>query len=170
MSIAGWLLDVAAVVLVVAGAAKLVEPGYTTVALGAMGLPSSAAVVRVVAMGEAAFGALALTVRSAAPAALIAASYVAFSVVVVAALRRGIPVTSCGCLGRVETPPTLSHVVLTAVAAGGSVWAAVVVPEPLLDALGRRPGTALAFAVAVAIGAFVMLRLLAARPVVRARR
>ena len=170
MTIVGWLLDVAAVVLVVTGAAKLVEPGYTTVALAAMGLPSSVTAVRAVATGEAALGALALTVRSAAPAALVAASYAAFSVFVVVALRRGIPITSCGYLGRVEMPPTLSHVALTAVVATGCVWAAVVAPEPLLDALGRRPGTAVAFAVAVGIGAFVVLRFLAARPVVRARR
>jgi len=161
---------VAALVLVAAGAVKLVEPGYTTVALRAMGLPSGVAMVRAGAVVEAGLGSVALTVRSAAPAALVAASYLAFSAFVLAARHRGVPITSCGCLGSVDTPPTLRHVALTTICAAGCAWAAVEVPEPLLDALGRRPGTALVFSVAVGIGAAVAVRLLVARPLVRARR
>jgi len=33
-------------------------------------------------------------------------------------LRRGSPVSSCGCFGKADSPPTVSHVVLNLAAAG----------------------------------------------------
>ena len=56
-------------------------------------------------------------------AALVAVSYLAFAGFVVVALRSGAPISSCGCFGKVDTPPSLVHVVidlvLAAVAAVG---------------------------------------------------
>jgi len=46
-------------------------------------------------------------------------------------LRRGSPVSSCGCFGKADSPPTVfSHVVLNLAAATG-----------LLAAAGSHPGT-----------------------------
>ncbi len=170
MTVAGGFLDAAVLVLIATGALKLVEPGYTTVALRAMGLPSTAGLVRAGAAFEVLLGALTLTVGSPVLAALVAASFAAFSLFVLAARCRGVPITSCGCLGWVDTPPTLRHVAITTIAAAGCVWAAVDDPEALLDAFDRRPGAALGFLVVVALVAAVALRLLIERPVARTRR
>jgi hypothetical protein len=44
--------------------------------------------------------------------ALVGVSYVLFAVFVVVALVSGRPIGSCGCIGRVDIPPTWLHVAL----------------------------------------------------------
>ena len=56
------------------------------------------------------------------PGALVAFAYAGFAVFVLVALRRGWALTSCGCFGRPDTPPTLTHVVLNAGAAVSAAW------------------------------------------------
>ena len=54
-------------------------------------------------------------------AALVAVSYLAFAGFVIVALRSGAPISSCGCFGKVDTPPSVVHVVLDVAFAGVAV-------------------------------------------------
>ena len=161
---------VSALLLVLAGAQKLLDPTMTVGALRAMRLPSSPGLVRVGSAAELALGASAVAVGGAVLWWLVAASYVAFGAFVVAALRRGTMLGSCGCFGREDTPPHPSHVVLDGALAVLAATIAVRSPESVLEALGDHPGTAAgvlalsAVALYLLYAAFVELpRALAAR-------
>ncbi|HEX8804486.1 MAG TPA: MauE/DoxX family redox-associated membrane protein, partial [Acidimicrobiales bacterium] len=86
------LLGAAALLLLVAGAAKVADPTRTSVALAALGWPSSPALVRAGAAAEVVLGATALVVGGRVPAGLVAASYVGFGWFVAGALRSGTPI------------------------------------------------------------------------------
>jgi hypothetical protein len=116
---------VAAALIGLAGAQKLVDPAMTVGALRALGLPSSAALVRAGSAAELALGAAALANGAPVVWWVLAASYVAFTGVVLAALRRGTMIGSCGCFGREDTPPHWSHVVVNLALAGTAAAAAL---------------------------------------------
>lgn len=121
---------------------KAWRPAATVGALRALRLPSKPWFVRVLGLLEVGVGATALAFDSRAAAVMVAVSYAAFAGFVMLALRRGTMVGSCGCFGRADTPPTLTHLVLNvaaaAVAAGivarpsGASFAATVADESLL--------------------------------------
>jgi hypothetical protein len=117
----------AALVLVAAGVPKLVRPLTTVGALRSVGIPASAALVRCLAAGEVAVGAGAVARGGRVMAVLVAASYAVFAAFLVVALRRGGAVSSCGCLGRADTPPTRTHLVVAALL---GLLAAVAVVDP----------------------------------------
>ena len=119
---------VAVVLLGAGGALKVVRPDFTARAMREMGLPATPALVRAGALVELAIAAGALVGGGRPLAALVAVSYAAFAVFVLVALRRGVPLSSCGCFGADDTPPTRVHLALNlaaaavagAVAVGGS--------------------------------------------------
>ena len=127
MALIGLYL-IASGLLVVAGLAKAAQPDGTARALVLLAAterprPSFATLRRVVRLGalvEVGVGALALVVPRPSTAGLVALSYLAFSVVVVSARRRGGPLASCGCFGQPDTPPTALHLVLNLVLAGST--------------------------------------------------
>ena len=108
---------VTAALLGAGGASKLVRPATTARALGTMGLPSSPALVRLGAGAELAVAAGALAGGGRVFALLVAVSYLAFAAFVLVALRRGVPLASCGCFGVADTPPTGVHVGINVAAA-----------------------------------------------------
>lgn len=108
---------VAIVLLGAGGALKVVRPAFTARAMGEMGLPASPTAVRAGALVELAIAAGALVGGGRPLAALVAASYAGFALFVLAALRRGVPLSSCGCFGADDTPPTATHLALTLAAA-----------------------------------------------------
>jgi len=119
---------VTAALLGAGGASKVVRPAPTARALGVMGLPSSPTLVRLGAGAELAVAAGAMAGAGRVFAFLVAASYLGFAAFVLAALRRGSPLSSCGCFGVADTPPTAVHVGinLAAAAVAGAValgWA-----------------------------------------------
>ena len=132
----------AAVLLATAGLVKAGRPTPTVGALRALRLPSRPWLVRALGVMEASVGATALAFDSQAAAAMVAASYAAFAGFVLLALRRGAMVGTCGCFGRADTPPTLTHLVINAGAAAvatgiavrpsGTSFAATVGDQPLL--------------------------------------
>jgi hypothetical protein len=130
----------AALLLVLAGAMKAVDPAMTAGALRALGLPSSRILVRAGAGAELLLGLLAVTAGWAAVWWLVAASYLAFAAFVVAALRAGTMVGTCGCFGREDTPPNPIHVVLDVALAATAVAAAVGDVGAPLDAIADAPG------------------------------
>jgi len=128
------LLGGAAVLLVVAGALKAVDPTRTVGALRAQGWPSSPSLVRAGAAVELALGATTLVVGGPVLAMLVAASYLGFALFVMAALRAGTPIGSCGCLGQADTPPRPAHVLVDGLLAAAGVAAAATGSPPLASA------------------------------------
>jgi hypothetical protein len=133
---------VAACLLALAGAQKLVDPTMTVGALRALRIPSSPLLVRAGSAIELALGVAAIAMGGAALWWAVAASYLAFGAFVVAALRKGTMIGTCGCFGREETPPHWTHVVLNAGLAGLSALIAVRSPGSPLEALGEDPAVA----------------------------
>ncbi|HEY8547667.1 MAG TPA: MauE/DoxX family redox-associated membrane protein [Acidimicrobiales bacterium] len=133
-TLAAGALGAAALLLVVAGAAKVADPSRTAGALRALGWPSSPWLVRAAAAAELLLGLVVLVVGGRVPALLVAASYLGFALFVMAALRSGTPVGTCGCFARDDTPPSPAHVALDAVLAAGAVLAGALDAPALLDA------------------------------------
>src|ERR1700692_2056870 len=92
-------LLVGAVILVVAGAAKLFRPRETALALRLSGVPAGSLAVRLGALVEIAVAAGAMFTGAPALCIAVGLSYVAFATFVGVALVRGLPLSSCGCLG-----------------------------------------------------------------------
>ena len=143
----------AALLLLAAGAAKLVDPTRTVGALVARGRTVTPAQVRLGAAAETVLAAATLVVGGRALSGLVAVSYLAFAVFVLGALRLGTPVGSCGCFGSADTPPRAIHVVVDVVLALFAGAGAVVGLDPLVDA---GVGSAAA-AVVVALLGYVVL-------------
>jgi hypothetical protein len=149
----------AATMLVLAGAQKLLDPSLTVGALHALRLPSWPWLVRLGSAAELAIGVAAVAVGGRIVWWLIALSYVAFAAFVIAALRQGTMIGSCGCFGREETPPHPSHVVLNAGLAVLAGAAALSRPGAVAAELVQHPGAAVAV---VPMTAFVVYLLYAA--------
>jgi hypothetical protein len=103
---------VAALLLTVAGALKAFDPATTAGALRRAGLPGSPLAVRIGGAVEVVVGVSAIVTGAPLAAALVAVSYLLFTAFVVSALARHLPVGSCGCFGKIDTPPSVIHVVL----------------------------------------------------------
>jgi hypothetical protein len=118
----------AALLLLAAGLAKAIEPLSLVRALRAAGLtvraPLLARWVRVLAGAEALLGLAGAVHPTRLPAIGVAVSYAGFTAFVLRALSAGSPLASCGCFGKVDTPPTPGHVVVTAALALSSAGVA----------------------------------------------
>lgn len=154
----------AGLLLVVAGVAKTREPLSLTRALRSAGVPVRAPllarVVRVLAAVEALVGVAALVHPSLVTAGLVALSYAGFTAFVVRALAAGSPLASCGCFGKVDTPPTPGHATVTALLA---VVAALVAARPIEGAPG------LPLLAVTAVLAYLLYLALAVLPLVSRR-
>jgi hypothetical protein len=147
---------VAATLLSLAGAQKLLDPTMTVGALRAMRWPSSPALVRVGSAVEVALGVAAVTVGGAALWWLVAASYAAFTGFVLSALRHGTPIGSCGCFGREETPPHVVHVALDVLLGVTAASVALRSPGAPVDALVDAPGTAVVLVLLVGLALYLL--------------
>jgi hypothetical protein len=146
---------VAAVLLAVAGAQKLVDPAATSGALRALSLPWSPLLVRVGSTAEVVLGAAAIVVGGPVAWGLVALSYVAFGLFVLAALRKGTMIGSCGCFGREDTPPHLSHGVLNGLLAAIGVAAALSLDGAVVDHLADHPAQAVLVAGLAAVATYL---------------
>ena len=127
-----------AALLVAAGVPKVADPLPLVRAVRAAGLPLGPAAVRALAAAEVVVGLWAIAVPSRVPALPVGAAYLVFTVFVAHTLRRGGFLTSCGCFGKADTPPTRSHLAVTGAAAVAAA-AVVAVPESAAWA-GTVPG------------------------------
>jgi hypothetical protein len=159
-----------ALLLVAGGAAKTFRPDGTARALGQLGLPipppALTSLVRAGGVAEILVGAAALVLGGSIPAALVAASYVLFAAVVVAAVRLGAPLSSCGCFGQVDAPPTPSHAVVNlalAACAMASLAGGRVVPSTT-GYLARQPAAAIPFLILTAVTAYLAYLVMAVLP------
>lgn len=110
--------------------AKLIDPEPTTGAMNAARLPSSNILSRLLGTVETVVALAALAVGG--WLALLAASglYLAFTVFTFSALINRIPLQSCGCFGREDTPPTWIHVAYNLVLAV-TIGTLVTGPSPI---------------------------------------
>ena len=104
----------AALLLIIAGLGKVRRPSYTVGAIKSVGVRVKARSVLLLGFVEMAIGVSAFVGSGPAPSALIGLSYLGFTTFLVLALRKGGAVSSCGCLGRPDTPPTRTHALVTA--------------------------------------------------------
>jgi hypothetical protein len=158
-----------AALLVAAGGAKVADPLPLMRALMSVGLRTPRRLVQLAAGGEAALGVVALATGSAAAAAGVALSYAVFTAFVLVALRRGGVLASCGCFGKVDTPPTATHVAVTGALAVVAAAVAVRPIGPLPELLAGSPWNGLPLllsSAAVAMTAYLVLALL---PTLRVR-
>jgi hypothetical protein len=132
----------------------MVRPDDTARALHVAGWRVSRNAVRAGAVGEALVGLAAVVFPGPLTGALVAASYLAFSVFVIVAVRRGWPLSSCGCFGRADGQPTYQHAGLNAAAAAIAIWWSSAAPKGLSSVVSGQPwhGVPLVFSVLVIAG------------------
>jgi hypothetical protein len=95
---------------------------------------------------------------------LVAVSYLMFLTFVVAALRSKTPLSSCGCFGRADTPPTLVHVAVNAAAAVVAL-AVVIAPVPgLASIIADQPAWGIPFLFLCVVGIYLVFLMLSALP------
>jgi hypothetical protein len=161
---------IAAVLLAGAGAAKVVDPAATVGALRGFGLRIPASAVRAGGGVEVAVAVVAVVGGSPIAALAVAASYLAFTAFVLAALVRRLPIGSCGCFGKVDTPPSTLHVVVNLGAAAAAIGAAAAGGGDLRDVLAAQPLGAVPFVVLVLVGAYAAFTALTVVPQLRVLR
>ena len=159
----GWFF-LSAALLLVSGGAKLADPAPTSGALRVAGLVSGSGVVYTLAVAEIATGAVSLLTGGAAAGWAMAALYGGFGWFVAFALRRRIPIASCGCFGKVDTPPSLVHLYLNGAGLAGGVWAALDHSPSLISSLGNQPMAGLPYMAFLAVGTYAAYLLLTALP------
>jgi hypothetical protein len=116
-----------AVVLLVAGIAKLRDPVATTKSFGALGLPSPRLLSTLVPLAELLAGAgLVVAPKAAALGALVLLS--AFSAVLVRGMRGG--VQGCGCFGATTIAPLSAADLVRNGLLVGAAFAALAAPAP----------------------------------------
>lgn len=134
-----------AILLAIGGASKLLRPANTSHALRGLGLPAANSGVRLLAGAELGVATGALTVGGRLAWLLVAGAYLGFAGFVVLARARGGAVSSCGCFGTPDTPPTLVHVLVTTAASAVAFATAGHPPGPVLDAVADMPLLGLPF-------------------------
>jgi hypothetical protein len=142
---------VAALVLCVAGVAKLRSPDGAVRALIVLGLPSGRALVRAIAAVEVSLGAWALLSPRGLSAGGVAAVYATFCVVsLVLAVRRA----ACGCFGDGDGPASVVQSLLSAGLGAIAVGAAFAPAHGIAWVLGRGLAPAAIMIAGIAAAAY----------------
>ena len=147
--------QILASVIVVGGIAKIASPDGFASLLRTLGLPGGRWLSRTSGVAEVLLGCTALVYGGSISAALVAAAYAVFTVVVVLARRRG--AASCGCFGAVASPPSTVHVVVNATSALVALAAAFVGPLSLADSLTDQPLAAVPYVVTIATAVWLVV-------------
>lgn len=158
---------IAATLLMISGGSKLVDPAPTRGALEAARLPSGPWTAPALGLVEAAAGATGLLLGGVAAGA-VGLVYLAFAGFVALALIKRLPIQSCGCFGRADTPPTWGHLVFNLLSAGAAVGLALSERVPV-DLLEDQPLAAIPYLAFVALGVWIVYLLLAQLPTLKAR-
>ncbi len=145
----------AAIVLCVAGVAKLRSPVAAMRVLAALGLPARPWLVRGVACGELSLGAWCLVAPSRFAAAALALLYAAFAGLALVLARRSV---SCGCFGDADASPvTFTHSIPSLALASACIAGALWVPHGVSWVLSRSVGVGAALAIGVAGMAYAVV-------------
>jgi len=148
-------IAVAAIVLAVAGIAKLRSPGGAARALAVADVSVPRGAVRTIASGELALSAFALLAPGRATSALLAVAYALLALLAARLASRG---AGCGCFGEDETPATATHVWLSVALALVAAAGIASPPHGIAWLLSGSPDVAgpLAFGIAGAVYATVI--------------
>ena len=159
----------AAVLLGVAGVPKVRDPGDLVRAVRSVGMPFGRGTVRAFAVAEVLVGGAALAAPGRLTAALLAATYAVFTAFVVTALRRGGVLSSCGCFGRADTPPTRAHALVTGAASVVGLLVALDPPgaRPWATLPGSGAPAAIGLICLVALVGFLAWQVMAVLPTVQ---
>lgn len=160
MDVAVALHAAAALLLLVAGLAKIVRPAPTTELLATLGLPERRGLTVGIGGFEAAVGVGALAVGGPLPAAATATLYVGFVLVVRRAMAAG--ADSCGCFGRVDAPPSWVHIVGNA-GFGAASFIAIAGDTPV-EVMDGQPAGGVGFVLVVGVVAGLALVAFTALP------
>jgi hypothetical protein len=145
------------VLLGASGIVKIFDPAPTSGALEVARLPSSDAISRLIGVVELGAAILGLT-RGGVAVVAAAVLYAVFTLFTLAAVRRRIPLQSCGCFGRDDTPPTAIHVSYNAVATIALTWLAISDATPVpRDSTPLELVLFLSFAALGAIASYLLL-------------
>lgn len=155
---------IAVVLLVAAGGAKAFDPTMTVGALAAFGLPIPAPAVRAFGALEALLAIAAVLTGAPVLVLGVAASYLAFAGFVVIARVRRLPIGTCGCFGRADTPPSALHVALNLAAAASAVAVAMHSDGGLVATLRTQPLAGVPFLALGAVGAYAAITALTVVP------
>lgn len=140
------------------------DPEPTRGALGATRLPAATAVAMTLGVWEIVAGAIALAFGGPVGGGLLALTYLGFAGFVGFALARDLPIQSCGCFGRDDTPPTWLHVAVNLSAGAAGIWIAVTGTGDLLVTLGDQPLAGIPYLGFVGVGVYALYLLLAELP------
>ena len=155
---------VLALLTLLAGVVKVQRPAGAGGALRSVGLGVPSPAVRLLALAEAAIAPSALVWGGRPMAALLAAGYTGFFVFVLAAMRRGGAVSSCGCFGRSDTPPATAHLIFNAAAAAVALAVAVDPGPAPMRVLADSPGAGVPLLALVALGTWLGYLVVAEMP------
>lgn len=162
----GWFFATAAL-LVVSGIGKLVDPTATAGALRTARLPDDRFLVRVLGLAELGVGVGNLLWSSFLLAWMQTGLYLAFGLFVLWALSRRLPLASCGCFGKPDTPPTWLHVLINGTAVIGGGFHAMTGAQGLGSILAEQPLAGLPYVGFVGLGAYCLYLLLGELPLLR---
>lgn len=136
----------AAVVVAVAGVAKLAKPDVTAEAIRTGGIPVSLRTVQLLGAFELVVGATAIVWHTPLAAATIGVLYVGFAAFSLRLLLIRGAVVSCGCFGQRDAPIGIEHVVVNlAIALVAFDAAADIGPADGVDPVAAIGATALLF-------------------------
>jgi len=159
----GWFF-IAAALLVGAGFVKVRDPAPTSGALATASLPSGKVVVIMLGCVEIVAGLAALAVGGRITGLALAIIYAGFAVFTAVALTRGLPIQSCGCFGRSDTPPSWVHVAANTAVVGGALWYAILDGPSLLAVVADQPLVGVPYLVFMAAGVGALYLLLTELP------
>ena len=155
---------IAAVLLAVAGIAKAIDPTMTVGALRRFGVPVPSGAVRGLGVLEALLAVAAAITGSPTLAVGVTVSYLLFSAFVVIARARRLPIGSCGCFGRIDTPPSWLHVAVDLTAAASALGVATRDGGGLGATLSHQPLAGLPFLALIGVGAYAAFTALTVVP------
>jgi hypothetical protein len=153
-----------AVLLVVAGGPKVAQPDSAVRALASVRWAAWRTLVRLLGLVEVLIGLAALLIGGPVPAVLMGVSYAAFSCFVTLALLRGGVLSSCGCFGKADTPPTHTHLAVTLCSAVIALAVAARPIGPSLAVMQSTPAAGLPLLGFAALGVWFSYLLLAVLP------
>lgn len=151
--------------LLLSGVSKIVDPTPTRGALEAARLPHP--VWSPYVLGIAEIGAAVAGLALGGVAALgVALMYAGFAVFVAYALLRDLPLQSCGCFGKSDTPPTWGHLIVNLTATGAALTIALT-GRTLFGFAAGRPLVGVLYGVFAVIGVGLIYLLLSELPRLR---
>jgi hypothetical protein len=159
----GWFYVVAAL-LVGAGFGKVRDPAPTQGALAAASLPATRPAAVSLGAIEIAAGVFGILAGGLVAALAVAAIYAGFTGFVAFAMVRKLPLQSCGCFGREDTPPSLYHVVIDLLAAAGAVAYGFGAAPSLPNVVADQPLWGVPYMAFVVIGVYTLYLILAELP------